>query len=82
MDIEEQVRGILKTSGIGPGSVNAVWNRKSIRDQILAAIEGDPEIQLTFASLIAVCQETKVIYPEVQRLARKRCSGTASDQHS
>ena len=41
MDIEGQVRGLLKAYGIRLGPVNAGYSRKSFRDQLGTAIKGD-----------------------------------------
>lgn len=75
MDIEGQVRGILKTYGIRLGPVNAGYSRKSFRDQLGAAIKGDPSLEMIFASLLAVhetvCLEATSIDAKVQRLAKE-----------
>ena len=74
MDIEGQVRGLLKAYGIGLGPVNAGYSRKSFRDQLGLAIKGVPSLEMIFASLIAVhetvCLETTAIDERVQRLAK------------
>ncbi len=74
MDIECQVRGILKTYGIRLGPVNAGYSRKSFRDQLGAAIRGDASLEMIFASLIAVhetvCLEATSIDAKVQQLAK------------
>jgi transposase len=74
MDIEGQVRCLLKAYGIRLGPVNAGYSRQSFRDQLAAAIKGVPSLEMIFASLIAVhetvCLETSAIDARVQRLAK------------
>ena len=74
MDIEGQVRGLLKAYGIRLGPVNAGYSRKSFRDQLWLAIKGVPSLEMIFASLITVhetvCLETTAIDARVQRLAK------------
>jgi len=74
MDIEGQVRGLLKAYGIRLGPVNAGYSRQSFRDQLAAAIKGVPSLEMIFGSLIAVhetvCHETTAIDARVQRLAK------------
>ena len=74
MDIEGQVRGLLKAYGIRLGQVNAGYSRKSFRDQLGAAIKGEQSLQMIFASLITVhetvCLEVTAIDAKVQRLAK------------
>lgn len=74
MDIEGQVRGLLKAYGIRLGPVNAGYSRKSFRDQLEMAIKGVPSLEMIFASLIAVhetvCLETTAIDAKVQRRAK------------
>jgi transposase len=74
MDIEGQVRGLLKAYGIRLGPVNAGYSRKSFRDQVGTAIKGDQSLQIIFASLITVhetvCLESTAIDAKVQHLAK------------
>jgi transposase len=74
MDIEGQVRGLLKAYGIRLGPVNAGYSRKSFRDQLGTAIKGDQSLQMIFASLITVhetvCLEGTAIDAKVQQLAK------------
>ncbi|MCK0104095.1 transposase [Pseudohalocynthiibacter aestuariivivens] len=44
MDIEGQVRGLLKAYGIRLGPINAGYSRRSFRDQLGAAIKGDQSL--------------------------------------
>ena len=74
MDIEGQTRGLLKAYGVRLGPVNAGYSRQSFRDQLGAAINGDPNLEMIFASLIAVhetvCLEATAIDAKVQQLAK------------
>jgi len=74
MDIEGQVRGLLKAYGIRLGPVNAGYSRQSFRDQLGVAIKGEPSLEMIFASLIAVhetvCLEATAIDAKVQQLAK------------
>lgn len=74
MDIEGQVRGILKTYGIRLGPVNAGYSRKGFRDQLSTAVAGDPSLEMIFASLIAVhktvCLEATAIDSKIQAVAK------------
>ena len=74
MDIEGQVRGLLKAYGLRLGPVNAGYSRQSFRDQLGVAIKGNSDMEMIFASLITVhetvCLETTEIDAKVQRLAK------------
>lgn len=74
MDIEGQVRGILKTFGIRLGPVRAGRSRRDFRDQLAEVVSGDPILKVVFASLIAVhetvCQEATDLDAEIQRFAK------------
>lgn len=75
MDIEAQVRGILKTFGIRLGPVRAGWSRKSFRDQLSEIVAGDLILEAVFASLIAVhetvCHQATDLDTEIQLIAKE-----------
>ena len=75
MDIEGQVRGILKTFGIRLGPVRAGYSRKSFRDQLAAAVAHDPMLETIFGSFIAVhqtvCLEATSLDGKIQHIAKE-----------